>query len=108
MKDNRKKRRRFSREFKISIIRELESGKPMAQVSREHEIHEAQIYNWQREYRAAPSDAFTKKRAKNADDQKIAQLEKTIGRLYVENDILKKASAYLEEKLQRIKEEEMS
>ena len=108
MKDNRKKRRRFSRDYKISLIRELESGKSMAQVSREHEIHEAQIYNWQAEYRAAPSDAFTKRRKKHADDERIAQLEKTIGRLYVENDILKKASAFLEERLQRVKEEEMS
>jgi transposase-like protein len=32
-------RRQFTKEFKYQVIREVESGKPMAQVAREHELH---------------------------------------------------------------------
>jgi transposase len=30
----KKKRRRYDREFKISVVAELESGKPVAQIAR--------------------------------------------------------------------------
>ena len=33
-----KRRRTYTRDFKISVIREVESGKTLAQVSRENEI----------------------------------------------------------------------
>jgi len=39
-----KKRKQYSREFKIQVIREIESGTPVAQVAREHEIHESLIH----------------------------------------------------------------
>jgi len=35
----KKTRRRYDREFKISILTELEAGKPLAQVARENGIH---------------------------------------------------------------------
>jgi len=36
-------RRRHTREFKISIIRELENGKNLAQLSRENNLHPTMI-----------------------------------------------------------------
>jgi transposase len=33
------KRRRFTREFKLQVLREIEAGKTIAQAAREHEIH---------------------------------------------------------------------
>jgi hypothetical protein len=33
------KRRQFSREFKLPIIREVEAGKSVAQAAREHQVH---------------------------------------------------------------------
>jgi len=42
----KKTRRRYDREFKISIIAELESGKPLAQVAREHGIHPSLPCRW--------------------------------------------------------------
>jgi transposase-like protein len=44
-------RRRHTREFKISIIRELESGKNLAQLSRESNLHSTMISRWRLEYR---------------------------------------------------------
>jgi len=35
----KKTRRRYDRDFKISVIAELESGKTSAQIAREHGIH---------------------------------------------------------------------
>jgi transposase len=35
----KKIRRRYDRDFKISVLAELESGKPLAQVAREYGIH---------------------------------------------------------------------
>ncbi len=32
-------RLRYDRAFKISVVAELESGKPLAQIAREHSIH---------------------------------------------------------------------
>ena len=40
------KRRRFTREFKLQIIREIETGKSIAQVAREQEIHPNLITRW--------------------------------------------------------------
>jgi len=34
-----KRRRKYTWDFKISVIREIEMGKTLAQVSRENEIH---------------------------------------------------------------------
>jgi transposase-like protein len=45
-------RRRYDRDFKISIVAELEGGKPPAQIAREHGIHPAFLLvgerNWPR------------------------------------------------------------
>ncbi|SNQ62721.1 transposase [Candidatus Methanoperedens nitratireducens] len=51
-------RRRHTREFKISIIRELESGKNLAQLSRENNLHPTMISRWKFEYRKNPESAF--------------------------------------------------
>jgi transposase-like protein len=34
-------RRKFSKEFKIQIIREIDNGTPVAQLSRQHQIQES-------------------------------------------------------------------
>ena len=45
-----KKRRQFNREFKLQVIREIESGTPVAQVARQHQIHDSLIHKWRRQY----------------------------------------------------------
>ncbi|RKY65714.1 MAG: hypothetical protein DRQ02_09860 [Candidatus Latescibacterota bacterium] len=42
--------RKFSREFKLKVIRELEAQKPLAEVSRSYQVHPATIVRWRREY----------------------------------------------------------
>ncbi|MGH7961571.1 MAG: transposase, partial [Candidatus Binatia bacterium] len=40
------RRRKFTREFKLQIIREVEAGKALAQVAREYEVHPTQLRRW--------------------------------------------------------------
>jgi transposase len=42
----KKTRRRFDRDFKISVIAELEASKSLAQVAREHGIHPSLSCRW--------------------------------------------------------------
>jgi len=99
MQKTAKKRKRYSRDFKLSIMRELATGRPASELARLYDIDEGQISKWSKEYREAPHDAFMGKKKKTTDAAQIAHLERIIGRLHVENDILKKASLLIEEKL---------
>jgi transposase-like protein len=54
----KKTRRRYDREFKISAISELESGKTPAQIAREHGIHPSQFLRWREEFAENPEKAF--------------------------------------------------
>jgi len=95
------KRRKFTREFKLEILRELES-KTLAQVCREHDIVSNVVSRWRKEYDSNPYQAFSGNGRLWKEDAKIAQYEGLIGRLYAEIDFLKKTL----DTLQRRKAEE--
>jgi transposase-like protein len=46
----KRKRRRFSRESKISVLREIENGTKQAEVCRKHNIHPVMVSRWRKEY----------------------------------------------------------
>jgi len=54
----KKIRRRYNRDFKISVLAELESGKPLAQVAREYGIHPSLPWRWKAELSENPEKAF--------------------------------------------------
>jgi len=95
-------RRKHSREFKISLLRELESGKSLATLSRENNIHPSLISKWRAEYKKNPIAAFSGNGHTYKEDARIEELEKLVGQLYAENKFLKKALTLLE---QRVREE---
>ena len=97
-------RRRHTREFKISVIRELESGKNLAQLSRENNLHPTMISRWKLEYRKNPESSFSGNGNIYKDAAKNQELERLVGRLYAENEFLKKALSILEKKRQEEKE----
>jgi transposase len=47
-------RRRYDRDFKISIVAELEGGKPSAQIAREHNTHPSLHTRWRDELAKNP------------------------------------------------------
>lgn len=87
--------RKYSRDFKLRVISEIEAGKTAAQASREYQIKDNLIYSWLSEYRRNPHNAFMGKGNICSNEAKIAELERMVGRLTMENELLKKALARL-------------
>ena len=94
-----KRRRTYMRDFKISVIREVESGKTLAQVSRENEIHPSLVVKWKKEYFRDPENAFRGNGRAYKEQARMAELERLVGQLYAENEFLKKALTRLEGKI---------
>ena len=55
-----KKGRQFSREFKRQVIREIENGVPVAQISRQHQIGESLLRKREKQYRQNPQNALNR------------------------------------------------
>jgi len=91
-----KKRRIFPREFKIEVIREIEQGTKPAEVCRKHNLHPVLVSLWKREYHQCPDTAFQEHGNQYKDEAKIAELEQLVGKLYIENEFLKKTLTELE------------
>lgn len=92
-------RRKFTSEFKLAAIEQIESGKSLARVSRELELHENVLRRWKHEIQQQPGKAFVG----NGNTRSInreAELERKIGQMTLENDFLKKA-------LQRVVEQRL-
>ena len=93
-------RRQFTPDFKLTLVREIEAGKSVAQAAREHQIHPTVLYRWKRRYHESGAVAFRNDdkggRSGAGEQSKIAQLERLIGQLTIENAFLKKVLARLE------------
>ncbi len=90
-----KEQKRFSREFKIKVVEAYESGVSAVELSRQFEIHPNVTYAWAREYRRDGVNAFgsgePEQDSSRANEQRLAELGRMIGRLAMENEFLKKA-----------------
>ncbi|MBU2100863.1 transposase [Candidatus Micrarchaeota archaeon] len=93
------KRKKFTREFKLSVLQEIESGKTAVQVCRERDLNKDLIYRWKKEVEANPTNAFAGKGNTWKLEAKNAELERTIGKLYMENEFVKKVNTNLQAKL---------
>ena len=95
MNMSRKRRRRISKEFKIAAVRELESGKSVGEVARACQVDVSMLHRWRVAWEKDPVNAFSEER-KTSPGSREAELERTIGRLTLENDFLKRALLKLE------------
>jgi transposase len=86
-----KHRRKFTREFKLQVLAEIAAGKSVAQASREHQLHPTLIGRWQKQHRQYSDRAFSGNGHAYTDESRLAELERMVGRLTMENDLLKKA-----------------
>ena len=84
------KRRTFTREFKLQVIREIQAGKSQAQAAREYQITDNTIAKWRRQYSRYKEKAFAGNGRAYTDEARMAELERMVGRLTMENDLLKK------------------
>ena len=90
------KRRIFTREFKVQIVREIEAGRPMVQLAREYQIHPTLLSRWQKEHLEYAEEAFKGNGNAYREEAKIAELERIIGQITMENALLKKTLLRLE------------
>ena len=87
-------RQQYSRELKIACMRELDSGKSLAEVARGCQLSPKRLETWRSEWRAKGELAFPGKSARpqaRLDAERIAELERKIGQQAMEIDFLKKS-----------------
>lgn len=95
----RKSRRRFSAEFKLDTVMEgLRGEKSIAQVCRERDITESLYHKWKAIFQERAVEVFADRRSSGEDDKErqIAELERLVGRLTLEVEVLKKARSWLD------------
>ena len=94
-----KKRRTYSAEFKLATVMEgLRGEKPIAQICRERNITDSLYYKWREQFVERAAEVFEDQRGtvQNEKDERIADLERMVGKLAMENEILKKAKSWLD------------
>jgi transposase len=91
------KRRQFTKEFKLQVIREIEAGKSVAQAAREHQLHPNTIIKWRKLHQQYAERAFAGNGQTYKAEARIAELERLVGQLALENALLQKALSRLAE-----------
>ena len=95
-----RKKRRFTNEFKREVVAQFLSGtSTAAQLCRKHQISSAVLYHWKKRYERGKLD--NEPTAEGALLERIAELERKLGQVILENDILKKARDFLLERAKR-------
>ena len=80
--------RRYDRDFKISILAELEAGKPLAHIARKYGVHPSLPSRWKAELAENPERAFSGNGNICKYEARIAELERLLGQAHAENDVL--------------------
>jgi transposase len=89
-------RRAFSAKFKAEVVLSLLTGtKTQAELCRLHELSPNLLGQWKDAFLQNAAAAFETREQTSADAARVAELERALGRATLENDILKKASSFL-------------
>ena len=86
----------YSRDLKITAMRALDAGSTTGEIARKYQLSPKLLERWRGEWRAKGESAFPGI-GRHADPpalddaRRIAELERKIGQLTMENDFLKKA-----------------
>ena len=87
----------YSRDLKIAAMRALDAGSTGVEIARKYQLSPKLLERWRGEWRAKGDLAFPGIGRRGADlpalddARRIAELERKIGQLTMENDFLKKA-----------------
>jgi transposase-like protein len=91
------KRRVFTPEFKARVVLEvITQQKSLAQASREYSVRDTVISRWKQEFVERLPQVFERGKDRDKRDQRIAELERLVGRLAMELEISKKVSSILD------------
>ena len=90
------KRRTFSPELKARLVlEELTGVKRGADICREHQLKPQVLSRWKAEFLDRAPEIFATKRSRGDEQERIAVLERLVGRQALEIEVLKKASGIL-------------
>ena len=87
----------YSRDLKIAVMRALDAGSATGEIARKYQLSPKLLERWRGEWRARGELAFPGIGRRGAvqpeldDARRVAELERKIGQLTMENDFLKKA-----------------
>jgi transposase-like protein len=87
----------YSRDLKVTAMRALDAGAATGELARKYQLSPKLLERWRGEWRAKGEGAFPGVGHRGAslpaldDARRIADLERKIGQLTMENDFLKKA-----------------
>lgn len=87
-------RRRFSKEFKLEVVRQLASGRRLADVARELGVDAQVIRRWQGQVQVDPATAFPGNGRRAREEDELQRLRREVVQLRAERDFLKKAAAF--------------
>jgi transposase-like protein len=92
----------YSRKFKISAMRAMDGGESGVRIARRLQVSPKLIERWRAEWRARGEASFPGSGRRlgpkiPAQEQSVAELERKIGQLTMENDFLKKALQHFRE-----------
>ena len=97
-----RQRARFTKEFKLEVVRLLELGqKPATQLALELGVARNQLYKWQAQlHKTGAPSAFRGPGRKPLDEHtELERLKRELKHVTEERDILKKAAAYFAKEL---------
>lgn len=87
------KRRTFDPEFKARVvIEELTGAKTTAEICREHQPRSQIFSRWKTEFLKRAPEIFATQPSRGDEQQRIAELERMVGRLTMELEAAKKAA----------------
>ena len=100
------KRRQYSAEFKLETVLEgIRGEKPVAQICRERGIRDSRYYKWRDAFKERGPGIFASQeqqdQAVSELEARVAELERMVGKLAMENEILNKASHWLDSQSRR-------
>jgi len=88
------KYRTFPPEFKAKVVLEVLTGaKSGAQASRDYHIKDSVLSRWKQEFLLDAAKVFQHQDGSQDAERRIAELERLVGRLTLQLEIAKKASA---------------
>lgn len=88
--------RKFTAEFKAKVVLDiLSNGKSLGQASREYGIKDSVLSRWRQEFFDRAPLLFGTEMVQDQRDERIAELERMVGRLTMELDMAKKVSSLL-------------
>jgi transposase-like protein len=86
-----KPHRTYTPEFKVRVVMELIGGKKsLSEASREYGIKDTVIARWRQEFMERAPQVFEQPGSKDIQAERIAELERTLGRVTLQLEMAKK------------------